>query len=58
VIHYLAIPELGLALVDNALIEPLAEVCAAERRYEFLFVVAPLRIVDGTGSPANPLAVF
>lgn len=57
-IHYLAIPEFGLALVDNALIAPVAEACAEERRYEFLFVMAPLRIADGTGSPVNPLAIF
>ncbi|HEV8676796.1 MAG TPA: cyclase family protein [Methylomirabilota bacterium] len=48
----------GVALIDNALLEPLAETCAAERRYEFLLVLAPLRVVGGTGSPANPLAVF
>jgi kynurenine formamidase len=48
----------GVALIDNALLEPLAEACAAERRYEFLLLVAPLRVIGGTGSPANPLAVF
>ena len=25
---------------------------------EFLFVVAPLRVRGGTGSPVNPIAVF
>ncbi len=48
----------GVALVDNALLAPLAEACRAEGRYEFLLIVAPLRVVGGTGSPANPLAVF
>jgi kynurenine formamidase len=57
-IHYLAISEFGLALVDNALIAPVAQACAEENRYEFLFVMAPLRIADGTGSPVNPLAIF
>ena len=27
-------------------------------RWEFLFVAAPLRIVRGTGSPLNPIAIF
>ena len=48
----------GVALVDNALLEPLARACAEEQRDEFMLLVAPLRVVGGTGSPANPLAVF
>jgi kynurenine formamidase len=48
----------GVALLDNALLEPLARACVEEGRDEFMLVVAPLRVVGGTGSPANPLAVF
>jgi kynurenine formamidase len=48
----------GLALIDSALLEPLAAVCAEERRNEFMVVVSPLKVVGGTGSPVNPLAVF
>lgn len=48
----------GVALLDNALLEPLAQACAEERRYEFMFVALPLRIARGTGSPANPIALF
>ena len=48
----------GVALLDNALLEPLAKVCAEEKRDDFMLVVAPLRVVGGTGSPANPIAVF
>ena len=48
----------GLALIDNALLEPLAEACAAEERNEFLLIVSPLVVPGGTGSPVNPLAVF
>jgi kynurenine formamidase len=48
----------GVALVDNALLTPLAEACRQEGRYEFLFLIAPLRVVGGTGSPVNPLAMF
>jgi kynurenine formamidase len=57
-VHWLGIPELGLSLVDNALLGPLAQVCQDEGRFEFLFIVGPLAIPDGTGSPVNPLAVF
>jgi AcrR family transcriptional regulator len=31
---------------------------AARNRWEFMFVLSPLRILGGTGSPANPLAIF
>ncbi|MBI3328918.1 MAG: cyclase family protein, partial [Nitrospinae bacterium] len=48
----------GVALLDNALLQPLAEACAAEGRYEFMLIIAPLKVVGGTGSPANPIAVF
>ena len=48
----------GVALVDNALLEPLADACAEEGRYEFMLTVNPLRVLGGTGSPANPIAVF
>ena len=48
----------GVALVDNALLEPLADACAEESRHDFALIVAPLRVPGGTGSPVNPLAVF
>ena len=48
----------GVALLDNALLEPLARASVEEGRNEFMLVIAPLKVVGGTGSPANPLAVF
>lgn len=48
----------GVALLDNSLLEPLANVCAEEGRYEFMLTVNPLRVIGGTGSPANPIAMF
>ncbi len=48
----------GVALLDNALLEPLADACAEEGRYEFLFMGLPLNVARGTGSPANPIAMF
>ena len=48
----------GVALVDNALLEPLSKACAEENRDDFMLIVAPLRVIGGTGSPANPLAMF
>jgi kynurenine formamidase len=48
----------GIGLLDNALLEPLAEVCGREDRYEFMLTVSPLRVVGGTGSPVNPIALL
>ena len=48
----------GVVLLDNALLEPLAAACAEEGHYEFLFMALPLNVRNGTGSPANPIAMF
>ena len=48
----------GVALLDNALLEPLADACAEEGRHEFMFMGLPLNVAHGTGSPANPIAMF
>ena len=48
----------GVALVDNAYLEPLSNVCAEENRYEFMLSLNPLYVQGGTGSPANPIATF
>jgi len=48
----------GTALVDNALLEPLADACAERERYDFMFVAAPLPVAGGTGSPINPLVIL
>lgn len=56
--HQIAIPAMGLTLIDFCAVEELAHACEERGRYEFLFVAAPLPIEGGTGSPVNPLAVF
>jgi kynurenine formamidase len=56
--HALALAAMGMPLLDNMHLDRLAATCAEERRWEFLFVTAPLRLPGGTGSPINPLAIF
>ena len=55
---HLAIPFLGLALVDNTNPERLAAACREEGRYEFLFSAQPIRLAGATGAPAHPIAMF
>jgi kynurenine formamidase len=57
-IHVLAVNAMGLHLMDYLRLERLTEACAAAGQWEFLVVVAPLRITGGTGSPVNPIAIF
>ena len=57
-IHAISIPALGWWTFDSLNLDDLAVACAEEGRWEFLFTAAPLRLVGGTGSPVNPIAVF
>ena len=57
-IHQIALPYMGLPLLDNANLEAVGVACAELGRHEFQFVCAPLVIWGGTGSPVNPLAVL
>lgn len=57
-IHSIAIPYMGLTLLDNVDFDELAQACADGGRWEFLLVIAPLVVMGGTGSPVNPIAVL
>lgn len=57
-IHAGALAFLGLPLLDNLLLEGLAEACAGAGRWTFQLVVAPLALVRATGSPVNPVAIL
>ncbi len=57
-IHVCTLVAMGVHLLDNADFDALAETCARLGRYEFMFAAAPLILERGTGSPANPLAIF
>ena len=57
-IHTVAIVALGLHLIDNLELEPLARACVAESRWAFLLTLAPLVLFRGTASPVNPIALF
>jgi len=57
-VHQIGIVGLGLPLVDNLHLGRIAARCAAAGRYEFLFAMGTLRVVGGTGCPANPIAVL
>ncbi|MGH2964109.1 MAG: cyclase family protein [Solirubrobacterales bacterium] len=57
-IHALTLNAMGVHLLDYLQFEDVRAICERNGRWEFLFAAAPLRVVDGTGSPLNPTAVF
>jgi kynurenine formamidase len=57
-IHVLGMVAMGMPFLDNLNLEDLSAACAAENRWEFQCVLAPLRLERGTGSPLNPIAIF
>ncbi|MGH2449471.1 MAG: cyclase family protein [Chloroflexota bacterium] len=57
-LHNIGLASMGLALLDNTAVGPLAVECTLRGRWVFLFMAAPLRLQGGTGSPVNPLCVF
>ena len=57
-IHVLAINAMGVHLLDYLQFEDLRVACERAGRWEFLLVAAPLRVVGGTGSPLNPIAIL
>ncbi|HTW64944.1 MAG TPA: cyclase family protein [Bryobacteraceae bacterium] len=57
VLHYRALPLLGLPLGELFILAPLAEDCARDGRYEFMVVSAPLHVKGGIASPPNAVAI-
>jgi hypothetical protein len=55
--HWITIPIMGMTMGEIFYVKELAEDCAADRVYEFLFVAPALPITGAVGSPTNPLAI-
>ena len=56
-LHAALLRNLGIPFNEINWLSDLAEDCAKDGQYDFLFVGAPLKIVGGTGSPVNPIAI-
>ena len=57
-VHQVGIVAMGLWLLDDGNFEGLAQTCQELNRWEFLFMLSPLRIPGATASPVTPLAMF
>jgi hypothetical protein len=56
--HRIVLSAMGVYLLDGVVLDELAAAAARLKRWEFMLVVAPLRVPGSTGSPVNPLAMF
>ena len=56
-LHCSLMRDLGVALTEIVWLEELAEACAADGRWSFLYTAAPLKLVEGTGAPVNPVVI-
>ncbi|MDE1931328.1 MAG: cyclase family protein [Alphaproteobacteria bacterium] len=56
-LHWIAIPMMGLTLGEIFYLAELATECAADHRYDFMFVAPALPVTGAVGSPVNPLAI-
>ena len=57
-VHAVGMVAMGLCLVDNLALPDLVAQCRSTNRWDFLFVLQNLRIVGGTSSLVNPVAMF
>jgi len=57
-VHQIGIVGMGITILDNCDYEQLAIRCAAQNQYYFMLSFAPLPLVNGTGSPVNPIVLF
>jgi kynurenine formamidase len=57
-VHVLAVNAMGLHLLDYLQFEDVVPLCEQQDRWSFLSVIAPLRLLEATGSPVNPIAIL
>ena len=56
-LHLILIVSMGLLVGEIWDLDPLAADCAEDGQYDFLYVAAPLKVVNGTGAPVNPVVI-
>jgi kynurenine formamidase len=56
-LHCALMRNLGVTLTEICDLEKLAESCAEDGQYTFLYAAAPLKVNQASGSPVNPLAI-
>ncbi|MEX3811228.1 cyclase family protein [Paraburkholderia sp. BR13439] len=56
-LHNALMRNLGVTLTEIAQLDPLAADCANDAQWSFLYTAAPLKVVNGSGAPVNPVVI-
>ena len=56
-LHLALMRNLGITLAEILSLDKLADDCAADGQWDFLYSAGPLKVWNGTGSPVNPIAI-
>jgi kynurenine formamidase len=56
-LHATLMRNLGVIFNEILRLGELAEACAGDGQWSFLYVAAPIKVVGGTGAPVNPVAI-
>ena len=56
-LHMISLRNTGVLFGEIFHMDSLADACALDHRYAFLFTAPPLPITGAVGSPINPLAI-
>lgn len=56
-LHCSLMRNLGIAMTEVCWLDDLAETCARDRRWTFLYTAAPLKVVGASGAPVNPIVI-
>ena len=56
-LHNALMRNLGVTLTEIAWLDDLAADCADDGKYDFLYCAAPLKVINGTGAPVNPVVI-
>lgn len=56
-LHCALMRNLGVTFTEICDLRRLSDDCSADGRWEFLYTAAPLKVVNGTGAPVNPVVI-
>lgn len=56
-LHNALMRNLGVTFAEIIALDELAADCAADGQYTFLYTAAPLKVVEATGAPVNPIVI-
>jgi hypothetical protein len=56
-LHFILLPLFGMPIGEFWELEALADACAEDGRYEFMFASLPVNVTGANGSPCQALAI-